>query len=65
MKVYLITEKDIKALLTAIDRDPAYGKDGGSCNALLTKEEREVYDEAHRFYNYQVRNWLDQIKSDK
>lgn len=64
MKVYLITEKEITSLLALLDRDPTYGRNGGS-SIVLTKEQREFYEQAHAFYNYQVRTWIDQIKGDK
>lgn len=60
MKVYLLDDKDIETLLTAIDRDPQYGRDGGS-SVALTDEEMEVYREVHRFYNYQIRKWIDDV----
>ena len=63
MKVYIINENDINQLLLAIDRDPAYGTRGGS-SAVLSERDRYIYDEAHRFYNYQVRNWVERIKGD-
>lgn len=61
MKVYVVTDKDIEALLTAIDRSPAHGEQGGS-SQVLSGQEIEAHDKAHRFYNYQVRTWLNGIK---
>lgn len=60
MKVYQLTDKDFELLLTIIDRDPQHGRDGGS-SVSLTDEEMEVYREAHRFYNYQIRKWIDGV----
>lgn len=57
-KVYLITDADIYQLLTLIDRNPRHGESGGS-SQVLSKEEEEAFNKAHRFYNYQVRSWLD------
>lgn len=57
MKIYLITDDDIERLKTAIDRNPQYGPNGGS-SGVVNQEEREIYDEAHRFFNYQVRRWI-------
>ena len=34
MKIYQITDKDIKMLLTAIDRNPVHGYEGGSSRVL-------------------------------
>jgi hypothetical protein len=64
MKVYIITEKDIQDLLVRLDRNPTYGKDGGS-HQSLSHEELKVLDDAHSFYNYQIRSWIQDIKSDK
>lgn len=60
-KVYLVTEADTKDLLAAIDRDPKYGEQGGS-SSVLSAEEQNAHDKAHRFFNYQIRRWLDKIK---
>lgn len=64
MKVYILKESDIKALLTAIDRDPSHGYNGGS-SVVLSQQEREAHEQAHRFYNYQVRTWIDRVKDEK
>ena len=61
MKVYIIDDGDVKALLAAVDRDPSHGQAGGSSQSM-SESERAVYDRAHRFYNYQVRTWLDKIQ---
>jgi len=61
-KVYQITDKEIELLLTRIDRDPTHGRDGGSSRGDLSLDEVRIYHEAHRFYNYQVRKWLDEIQ---
>lgn len=57
MKVYVITEHEVAGLLAALDRDPRRGVEGGSPSAL-SPQELAAHDEAHRFYNYQVRRWL-------
>lgn len=61
MKAYILTEKDIERLLTLIDRDPKHGADGGSSRGTMDQHEQMVYNEAHRFYNYQVRKWIDEV----
>lgn len=61
MKVYLIKEGEIDALLALIDRDPKHGFGGGSSRVLSDVEQR-AHDEAHRFFNFQVRNWIAEIK---
>jgi hypothetical protein len=63
MKVYILRESDFEALLLAIDRDPAHGRDGGS-SSVYNDRDRAIYSEAHGFYNYQVRRWIDKQKSE-
>lgn len=60
MKVYQLTDKDFEALLTAIDRDPGHGQDGGS-SVMITDVEVIAYNKAHRFYNYHIRTWIDSV----
>lgn len=60
MKVYQLTDKDVQALLDAIDRDPAHGFDGGG-GVVLSDVEKRAHGDAHRFYNYQVRKWIDRV----
>lgn len=64
MKAYILTEKDLENLILRIDRDPQHGDNGGSSNASVNDPgRREAYNEAHRFYNYQVRKWIDEVKA--
>lgn len=61
-KVYMLTEADMQRLLTMIDRDPLHGPNGGSSQASVRDDQNdEAYRKAHRFYNYQVRNWIDGV----
>lgn len=62
MKVYVLKESDFEELLAAIDRDPAHGIRGGS-STVISEEERHIYVRVHRFYNYQVRSWIDKHKA--
>ena len=63
MKAFILTEPDFEKLLTLIDRDPKHGQDGGSSQAQVRDPEQErIYSEAYRFYNYQVRRWIDEVK---
>ena len=55
MKVYIMR------LCSAIDRDPKYGVNGGS-SQVLSKQEQEAHIEAHRFFNYQIRTWIESIQ---
>jgi hypothetical protein len=61
MKAYILSENDLSNLLAYIDRDPRYGDNGGS-SRVLTKEEQEAFTESYRFFNYQVRRWIDEVK---
>lgn len=63
MRAYILTESDFEKLLAKIDRDPKHGRNGGSSNAEVRHPEHDrAYDEAHRFYNYQVRSWVDDVQ---
>jgi hypothetical protein len=62
--VYILTEADFDYLTTLLDRDPRHGDRGGSSTAP-NKQEAQAYEEAHRFYNYQVRRWIGEMKSPK
>lgn len=61
MKVYILKDEDFEKLLAEIDRDPAHGRNGGS-SQVISQQEREAFLEAHRFYNYIIRKWLDDVK---
>ena len=60
MKVYVLKESDFEALRAAITVDPARKRSG----RMLTDQERIAHDEAHRFYNYQICNWITAMKLD-
>ncbi len=58
----VLSKADIDRLLLMIDRDPKHGADGGSSDSSVRDVERgRIYDEAHRFYNYQVRKWISEV----
>lgn len=62
MKMYLLTQSDMDRLLLMVDRDPKHGAKGGSSDASVRdREENFAHDKAHRFYNYQVRTWIDEV----
>lgn len=61
MKCYLLKDEDFESLCAAIDRDPEHGVRGGS-SSVLSIQERMAYSEAHRFYNFLVREWIDKQK---
>jgi hypothetical protein len=66
MKVYMLTQADIDRLLLMVDRDPKHGHQGGSSQAQVRDPQNErAHDEAHSFYAYQVRSWVDSVKGDK
>lgn len=63
MRVYVLHESDFETLLAAIDRDPRWGSQGGSSNAGATDEPNlHAHEEAHAFFNYQVRGWISKMK---
>ena len=62
MRVYLLKDSDFETLLDNLDRDPKHGYRGGSSQVFL-KKKRQIYDDVHRFYNYQIRVWMGKVKS--
>lgn len=64
MKAYIISDDDTNRLLAYIDRDPKRGYGGGS-GEILSIAEQEAHDKAHRFFNYQIRRWLDEVRESK
>lgn len=63
MKVYILKEQDFESLLALLDRDPEYGRSGGSSHPL-TEKEREAHVQAHGFFNYQIRGWIAAMQRD-
>lgn len=62
MKIYQLTQADLDRLLTMVDRDPLHGRDGGSSDASVRDPiQNRAHHDAHRFYNYQVRKWIDEV----
>lgn len=62
VKAIILTQEDVARLLTYVDRDPKHGRDGGSSQSdVRDPDKARVYDEVHRFYNYQVRKWLGEV----
>lgn len=63
MKQYVLTDADFERLLLRIDRDPKHGRDGGSSQASVRDDNQKyIWDEVHRFYNYQLRKWIDEVQ---
>jgi len=61
-KQFVLTQADIDRLTLMLDRNPAHGTQGGSSTSVMEDQaSRRIYDEAHRFYNYQIRTWIDQV----
>jgi hypothetical protein len=60
MKAYILSDADFEMLLSAIDRDPHWGTRGSS--QTMNAEELSAHQNAHRFFNYQIRTWLDNVK---
>lgn len=63
MRIYMLKREDFQALLTALDRNAAYGQTGGS-STPLTAEELAAHDRAHSFFNYHIRMWIDRVQGD-
>ena len=62
MRVFLLKDEDFENLLANLDRDARYGRAGGS-SQVFSEKEAEALKKAHSFYNYQVRTWIDSVKS--
>lgn len=62
MKAYILSEDDFEKLLAEISRDPKHGELGDS-SQVLSEEEQKAYEQAHRFYNYVIRRWVDKVKA--
>jgi hypothetical protein len=63
VKVYILKESDFESLRAAIVADPKRAE-RGTGGRTLTEEERVAYDDAYRFHNYQICNWIDAMKRD-
>lgn len=63
MKYYMLTDADFEKLLLKIDRDPKHGREGGSSqSSVRDRATEQIYDEVHRFYNYQLRTWISEVQ---
>lgn len=60
MKAIILSDADVELLLAMVDRNPRHGTQGGS-SAVLSDTEERAHAAAHRFYNYQVREWLSKV----
>ena len=66
MKVYLLRECDFERLLAEIDRDPLHGFSGGSTQSQVRDPANDkAFAEAHAFYNYQVRKWIERVQDSR
>jgi len=60
VRVYILKESDFEALRAALTIDPARVTSVRNLN----EQQRQAHDEAHRFYNYQICNWIEAMKRD-
>ncbi len=58
----MLKDEDFEKLILMLSKDPHHGQSGGS-SQVLSAEEMRVYKEAHGFYNYNVRKWLDEVRA--
>jgi hypothetical protein len=61
MEAFILTKQDFQKLLDTLDRDPQYGKNGGS-SVELSDLQKKAFIEAHSFYNFHIRKWIDSVK---
>jgi hypothetical protein len=64
MKVFILKQSDFDVLTAAIDRDPKHGYNGGS-GVVLTQDQIEAFKSAHKFYNYQIRKWINSVQDER
>lgn len=58
MRVYIIKDSDIALLREKLKHDPRDGVTGSGGNARLTPEQEQAANNAQRFYNFHVEEWL-------
>lgn len=61
-RVYLLTESDFENLLLRIAQDP---RPRIPAENPHSSEHRDLIEQAHRFYNYEIRTWLTGVKADR
>jgi hypothetical protein len=59
MKVYLLKEEDFEKLILILDQDPEHSR--GS-SQVFSPVEKEAYAKLHRYFNYELRGWIDSVK---
>jgi hypothetical protein len=59
VRAFILKEDDFAGLLSSLDVDPKLWGSGRE----LTAQEREIYEQAYRFYQYRVRTWMDRVKA--
>ena len=64
MRAYILKEQDFARLLAEIDRDPRWGTRGGTSD-VLSPVQQQAHKDAHQFYNYVVRKWIDTVKKEE
>lgn len=62
MKVYMLTEADFERLLLRIGQDP---RPRIPAQSPHNADHRDLIEQAHRFYNYEIHTWLSAVKGDK
>jgi hypothetical protein len=55
MKAYILSDDDFERLLSELDKNAEHGN-------VFTDDQRIIFNEAHRFYNYLIRRWIDKVK---
>jgi hypothetical protein len=61
VKAFILKEDDFRMLLAAI-RDPLPGREEAT-SVAMSEEERRAHVAAHAFFVYQVRAWIDWVKT--
>jgi hypothetical protein len=55
VKVYMLKDEDFERLIAELEKDPVHSR-------VLQEKDRQVFEEAFRFFNYHVRIWISKVK---
>lgn len=61
-KAYILQEKDFEELIELIARDPRCGDSGQMSSVAISQLEQQAHDQARRFFNYNIRRWIDRVR---
>jgi hypothetical protein len=59
---YLVTDDDLVRLIAMLEKDPRRGNDRQGSPREMSETEQGHQNTAHRFYNYQIHEWIRSIR---